>query len=355
MIRHKERPEDFIVTELPRDDLVQEEATAYHIYLLEKRNYTTERAVTHIVKALHIPRKNIAYAGTKDKNAVTRQYITIKGVSKESVASLELKDITLTFKGYSTEAMKLGHLKGNSFEILVRGLPREYKLPFEHAKMVIVPNYFDKQRFSTANIDIGKAIMKKEYKQAVDILINTDQDWAQTITEHLQKQQNDYIGALRLLPNKTLLFFVHALQSKIYNDLLTQEIEHMFTRTHDLEYDFGTLAIPDINELLETRSTSRSELPLVGYESDLTREQEKTVEDQGLSTRNFINRSIPQLSLEGSNRKSFTTATDVKLEETINDDEKTVKATFTLPKGSYATIVLKTILAETLATEQSDL
>ncbi|MFP4645509.1 MAG: tRNA pseudouridine(13) synthase TruD [Candidatus Woesearchaeota archaeon] len=357
MIRIKKQPEDFIVTEKLIDGFFTDDPTNTHVYLLEKRNYTTERAVTHLAKALNIPRKNISYAGTKDKVAITRQYITIKGASREKVANIKLKDISLDFRGYAEEPLRLGSLEGNSFEILVKGLPVGYEVPFKKLQGLPVPNYFDKQRFSTANIDIGKAIIQKDFKKAVEIITDKDGDWKDKLHSHLEKQQNDYVGALKLIPRKTLLFYVHALQSKVFNELLASEVKNRFEIVHELEYDFGTLVFPELQKLFQVRDTSLK-LPLLGYDSNPTREQEETLVKQELTTKDFLIRQIPELSLEGSSRFSFITATDIKLEELNTGDEtgsKAIKAKFYLPKGAYATITLKTILSRILATEQSDL
>ena len=40
-----------------------------HPTLLTKKNYTTEKAIYKIATTLRIDRKNISYAGTKDKKA----------------------------------------------------------------------------------------------------------------------------------------------------------------------------------------------------------------------------------------------------------------------------------------------
>ena len=115
----KQLPEDFNVVE--KSTLNLQKQGAYGIFLLEKMNYTTERAVQQIADALHILRKAIGYAGNKDKNAITQQYISIKGKGKNA-EMLRLKDLKLTFKGFSNVPLSLGDLNENHFAITIRNL-----------------------------------------------------------------------------------------------------------------------------------------------------------------------------------------------------------------------------------------
>ena len=190
----KEKPEDFVVNEVT--DIKLKGNGNYSIFLLKKKDYTTERAVQTIANKLNIPRKFISYAGNKDKIAVTSQYISIKGVK---IKELELKDISLEFKGYLDKPILLGDLEGNKFVIKVV----TDRKPKRITKMI---NYFGEQRFSRNNKDIGKLIIERDFKKAVDIIIKNDNEM---VKEHLSKKPNDYVGALRKIPLKILILFVY--------------------------------------------------------------------------------------------------------------------------------------------------
>lgn len=322
-------PTDFIVKEIKG---FEESQTGISVYLLKKRNYTTERAVAQVANSLHIPRKFIGYAGTKDKNAITHQYVSIKGSSKEKITRLTLKDIMLSFIGYSKEELRLGSLKGNSFEIILRDLPENFELnePSEFK----VPNYFDEQRFSDANLDIGLAMLKNEFKKAVELVVETDIDFKERVEAHLVKQPNDFIGALKLLPSKTILFFIHSVQSYFFNEILASKIEGYAVNYSQGQFKFA-------NEYSEIK-----ELPLIGYLMD---EYDAVLAKKEITARNFLIRSLPSFSLEGSFRKAFFDVTNFSTK--IQDDEefkgrKKCLFKFDLGSGSYATIVLKSILAK---------
>jgi tRNA pseudouridine13 synthase len=335
-MRIKETCEDFLVDEVLDTSILSSTATMHHLYLLKKKNYTTERAVAHIAKALHIPRKYISYAGTKDKQAITTQYITISGAKKEHVAKLDLKDIALTFTGYAQQKLTLGNLQGNTFTIT---LYEPDHVPTQLPKTFFVPNYFDDQRFSKHNVTLGQYILQKQFKEAVDLLLTSDEDFALAIQEHLKKHPNDYIGSLRLLPGKTLLFYVHAVQSLLFNRLLAQEITDGFS----VPYSQGELAFPrTLPEELSVAEQTKT-LPLLGYDSELTLTQEQSLALIGLTPRDFLVKSIPQLSLAGDARAAFMLVSDCNI---LQQEQDRITLSFTLPKGCYATIVLKQLFAK---------
>ena len=120
MYQIKSNPEDFLVEEIP--DYTLSDSGQYIICLMEKTNYTTIRALEQLAKSLNIRLKDIGFAGTKDKNAITRQYISIRNSRKEAIENISLKDIHLQFIGYSKEPLSLGNLKGNRFTITIRDL-----------------------------------------------------------------------------------------------------------------------------------------------------------------------------------------------------------------------------------------
>ena len=327
----KEKFDDFQVNEVLDKSILSNHSTSILLYILKKQNYTTERAVFHIARALNISRKQIAYAGAKDKHAITTQHITIKGVSKERMDSLKLKDLELEFVGFAQEQLSLGRLLGNEFVILVKGVEKRND---SYEDNFYVPNYFDNQRFSNNNFEIGLAILKGDYKLAVEILIKTDRDHKDAIEKHLETRLNDYVGALKVLPKKTLLFFVHSVQSRLFNELLSKKIIELRDYFED-EYSQGKLVFP---KKLITKD-ELVELPLVGWDSQ---EYNDILSKYEINSRSFLIRSIPELTLEETKRSALSKVSNFSISYEKND---TAKVIFTLGKGSYATVVIRQIFA----------
>ncbi|MDO9325845.1 MAG: tRNA pseudouridine(13) synthase TruD, partial [Methanoregula sp.] len=171
--RLRTQPEDFLVEELP---LPEKGGTAgpYQICLLVKKNWELQHAVKEIAKRLGISHRRIGWAGTKDRNAITRQWISIYNVTAEQVAAIHLKDITLEPVRQSNEGLSLGQLLGNRFDLVIRDT-QSANLP-EHVQALNVtasegvPNYFGLQRFGAirpVTHRVGEWILRGDYEQAV--------------------------------------------------------------------------------------------------------------------------------------------------------------------------------------------
>ncbi|TKJ17537.1 hypothetical protein CEE44_03305 [Candidatus Woesearchaeota archaeon B3_Woes] len=295
MYRIKKKPEDFVVNEITNIRL--NDKGVYSVFLLKKRDYTTERAVQTIANKLGIPRKFISYAGNKDKIAVTTQYISIKN---SRIKELELTDIFLEFKGYLDNPILLGDLEGNEFVIKVITDRKPKKI----AKMI---NYFGEQRFSKNNKEIGKLIIKRDFKKAVDLIIKNNE---RLVEEYLSKKPTDYIGALRKIPLKILKLYVHSYQSYLWNEMVTK----CNTKT----------------------------LPIIGFGTEVTENIKGILNKEGITTRDFIIKQIPELSSEGNERDVFVDIKNLEIEKI----EKGYILKFMLSKGSYATEAIKQIFPE---------
>jgi len=311
----KQIPEDFIVHERPLFEELKINGV-YCICLLSKRNFNTEDAVFEVARILKIPRKSISYAGVKDKVAVTSQFVSIKA-NKKLVESFNHPSVWLSFKGFSDEPISLGRLAGNDFVIVVRGLLGNEKIS---SKKFI--NYFDKQRFSSRNVEVGKLLLKKDYNSAVSILKN-DVSLSHRIIAFLDKSSNDYVGALKTVPKKILTLYLHSYQSLLWNRAI---------------------------DLLLKKNVSVAEVPIPGFGGlndvdDVVRSVILSImNEEGISFSDFINRDIPYLSVEGTSRNVFINVEnlviDILSDDELNADKKKTTISFSLKKGEYATNVI---------------
>jgi tRNA pseudouridine13 synthase len=133
----------------------------------------------------------------------------------------------------------------------------------------------------------------------------------------LRNNPRDFVGALRRLPKKIRKLLVHAYQAYLFNRTLSAMIER------------------------EMNTTVRH-VPLFGFNSSFSEgpqgELEKAIlDDERITTKEFLILSVPELGCEGSSRVS-----SVKLKpvlKTVSDE--TVVVEFVLPPGSYATTALR--------------
>ncbi len=275
----KQKPEDFIVEEIPIKFLKKGK---YKIYELKKINQTTQQAI----KDLKV--KNIKYAGNKDKVAVTTQHIS------------STKPLPLPLKGYLDKPLSLGDLKANKFTIKVRNTKEKQKIKF-------LENYFDDQRFSKNNKEVGKLIVKKQYKEACRIL-NIPQD-----------------NPIQSLRKEPLRFYIHAYQSYLFNEALKEYTN----KDIKVKYSQGYL-------YFSKTKIKNIKIPLFNFETK-HKLYNKIIKKEKITKEDFIFRSLPELISDQVYRDAIITPKFIS--SSYKNKTQTIK--FILPKGSYATMLIK--------------
>lgn len=329
----KQIPEDFIVREI--SSIKVQDTGKYVYFQLKKKNTNTLDAIKLLARIFNIPEKNIGFAGSKDKKAITTQICSIQGISKERLLGLNIKDIQLEFLGYGNTSISLGDLESNQFEIVIRNLDHE-----KINKIKAIINYFDEQRFSENNVQIGKHIIKKEFKQAVELI---DEE---ACNRYLQEKAHDYIGALKQLPIRLLRLYVNAYQSYIWNETIKQYLG----TGRKVNYSNGELIFRDNCEQFLNQ-----EIPIIGFEGleDYNNEIIKNIiakimQQENIDFDDFVIKQIPPLTLEGEMRKLAVEVKDLtiekKEEDELNKGKKKIKISFSLSKGSYATMVVNQLI-----------
>jgi tRNA pseudouridine13 synthase len=266
--------EDFVVEEIPLPEKGGMSGP-YLLCKLTKTNWELQHAIKEIAKRLGISHRRIGWAGTKDRNAITQQLISLYKVTAEQVSEVWLKDITLEPVGQVNEALSLGDLLGNRFAITIRDcLPDDLDARVRTTNEVVgrgIPNYFGLQRFgATRPVThlVGESILRGDFEQAVVTYIGkefsgepeniravrtaffTSRDiqaalhdlprqmsFERAMLHYLYTHPNDYSGALLELPPKLLSMFVSAFQSYLFNAALSQRFDDGYTLTEPLVGD----------------------------------------------------------------------------------------------------------------------
>ncbi|MBC8018537.1 MAG: tRNA pseudouridine(13) synthase TruD [Verrucomicrobia bacterium] len=202
----KESPDDFIVTEIPAYEPC---GSGEHLYLtIEKRGITTLEAIRRISRELKVSERDVGYAGMKDAVGVTRQTLSVQRVKAEDALALELDGVRVISAIRHGNKLKLGHLKGNHFKIVVRGVAVDAATTAQSVLQVLqqrgVPNYFGYQRYGALGNShlIGAAMLRRDWQKAVDCLMGEpdavrDAEWRSAISAY---QQGDMAKALQCMP-----------------------------------------------------------------------------------------------------------------------------------------------------------
>lgn len=161
-------PRNFIVEEIPLYTFC---GSGEHIILkVRKKNLSTSEMLNIFSKNLGIKRTEIGYAGLKDKNALTIQYISIHKKFAKQIEHFNIENIKILDMTYHSNKLKLGHLWGNKFYICIKKVDNINANKIQEICKILdkngMPNYFGIQRFGKNgdNFMQGKAILEGKDK-----------------------------------------------------------------------------------------------------------------------------------------------------------------------------------------------
>jgi len=140
---------DFIVDEIP--SIRFKNKGNFLILKIKKQHTSTWELLRYISDILDIEEHLIGYAGLKDKNATTTQYISIPMNKSRDIKNLNSKNIQVLETYKHDKKLKIGDLNGNRFKITLKDIKQE-ELPKIYQTISQIqkhgmPNYFGYQRF----------------------------------------------------------------------------------------------------------------------------------------------------------------------------------------------------------------
>lgn len=378
----KECPEDFRVEEIP---LYLPSDEGEHLYLdIEKTGLTTFELLEKLARALGAKKQDMGYAGLKDARAVTRQTVSVTGVRPEQALSLELDGVTVLSARYHRNKLRTGHLLGNRFTIRIRDVDPEAA---EKARDILhvlqmtgIPNYFGEQRYGVLGNShlVGKAILEEDYDEAVRQIIGDpaairNPEWQRAAEAFAE---GDLESARRLLPrgmgnearllsqladgraprqvlfrlpHKLLRLYLSAYQSSLFDRIVTMRLaslDNLWPGDLAYKHDNGACFLVT-DPAAEQSRADRLEIspsgPLYGYKVTLAQGQAGILEESLLSKAGLTGDSFRLtrgLSLEGARRPLRVPIQEVS----ASADNGHLLLNFSLPKGSYATSVLREVM-----------
>uniref|UniRef100_A0A7C2P069 tRNA pseudouridine(13) synthase TruD n=1 Tax=Schlesneria paludicola TaxID=360056 RepID=A0A7C2P069_9PLAN len=380
----KSRPADFQVEELTEfrcDD------GPFAVYLLTKESLGTPEAVTAIERRWKLSRRQISYGGLKDKHAVTRQWVTIHRGPRRN---LEQTHLSLVYQGQASRPFTPHEIVANRFRIVLRNLPAEQAERIVSLSDVVardgVPNYFDDQRFGSLGQsgeflaapwcrgDYERTLWlaiaepnphdRPEDREEKEILRTRWGDWPackaalprssrRSLVTFLCDHPTDFRRAVALLRQDLRSLYLAAFQSFLWNRIVAETlVEHVAAeRRFDVALDIARL--PFFRELSDDERTllhARS-LPLpsarLHFEPNDPRAAlyERVVrEAAGLELRELRVKYPRDTFFSKGDRPAVIAPRDYRAfrgPDELESQRQAVTLEFVLPRGSYATIVIK--------------
>ncbi|MCF6206357.1 MAG: tRNA pseudouridine(13) synthase TruD [Sulfurovum sp.] len=146
----KQTIERFFVEEIPLYDFTGK--GNYLILKIKKTDMSTWKLITVLAKAAGLSERDIGYAGLKDKSATTIQYFSLpKQAEKLLNKNLTTERVEILERTLNKAPLKVGHLKGNRFSIVLHHISQKDAKRFETTAKLMqregIPNYYGYQRF----------------------------------------------------------------------------------------------------------------------------------------------------------------------------------------------------------------
>lgn len=348
-------PIEFDFTQTPRSFHVGEVSKIalhkkgeYRLIEVKKVGISTMEMVEYLASVFKIKEYEIGYAGLKDKHATTTQFITLpKYVNIKKFNNSER--VTLNEVGFCRDGLRIGNLRANAFTIVLSEVSIEsytkLVLAMQKIEKIGFANYFGYQRFGALddNAAKGKKISdrgKGSKNQRSKILLAAYQakafnNWLTTrlkiSKDIIEKKTNPLIQKL----SPALISEIS--KSTIPFKLLPGDLGYFYKQ--------GKKSFENVNDinkyikLFQKRSFHPTGVLFgshVRFSSSIA----------GMIEREFVDYSFD--SLRGARRDAWVFLKNMQLSYNKKTKEATLR--FTLPPGSYATVVLEELKNTTLQT-----
>jgi len=372
------------------------------------RSWDTNDFAGALAAKLGISRERVSWAGTKDKRAVTTQLFSVEGVDVAALPELDEAAMEPLGRAgrpvlFGDLAGNEFEIRVTEPEAPEHADPvTETLRAFAGGDRVGVPNYFGPQRFGSARPvthEVGLALLRGEWEAAVwqyvcarseaepdassearvAVAERWGNDWGaltellprrlsyeRSLLQGLAEADEDgpaaFRAALERLPSNLQQLFVHAAQSYAFNRMLSARLERGLPFDAAVAGDVVCFADRDAPEHLPLPDPDRTQrvtaervdtvnrhvergrafvtAPLVGTDTELADGEQGEIErdvlaDLDLAREDF---ELPgEFGSTGTRRAALVTT-----EMAVGHDPLTFS--FALPKGSYATTVLREYL-----------
>jgi tRNA pseudouridine13 synthase len=340
----KQSKEDFVVTEIP---LYEFSGEGEHLILkIRKKDLSTWDMVNIISNHIGCKSRDIGYAGLKDKNAMTIQYISLHKSFENKVESFEHPQIKILEKTYHNNKIRVGHLKGNKFFIRlkqVQNIDRK-KLDFalEEIKKFGIANYFGFQRFGIDgdNYEKGKELLEGKIKvrdrKLKQMYINAYQSYI------FNRWLSERIKLSKIIEN----FEPKEIESQV--KLSFETIQLLKTQKHPFKvlkgdlfshYPYGKIFYVEELEIEAEKFFQRDRVP-TGILNG--KKVKQAIEDAYFYEKEYIE----DIQEQGSRRFAWIFPSNI--DASFNEEKNWYEINFELPKGSYATELISELLHKEL-------
>jgi tRNA pseudouridine13 synthase len=346
----RSEPSDFLVVEIIDRDLLSriKQLNTLPLFVIKKENFDTLGLERYLSSLLGC---RVRFFGLKDKRSISFQYAAISSEPKKNIANMHKV-------GYVKADSLDSILVGNLFRIRLRNACSHIDIAVKEVREVVersgIPNFFGIQRFGSKGIMnhiIGRLIIKRKFEEAAKLLSSGNGFYEREVRMRLQEGKG-WISAIRSVPIRIRRLFTQAYQSYIFNRILSRALKNGLELNACSLGDFWFTT--DMSGLKVTSMHGPRERPnreaklliqIPGYAyretgSRFDRIIEEVMEEEGIEPRDFFVKELQEVSCEGGLRRAALFTSKLQLRQENGD----YILSFILPRGQYATILLREIV-----------
>ena len=309
----------FIVEEIP---IYEPQGIGNHLYVnITKENLTTREVQLRLADLFELKPEEVGKAGLKDKYAVTTQTFSVLFNDRASPAEIItiIQDnipVTVNWAKYHNNKIRAGHLQGNRFKILItdaEGSLKEAKDVANKINDIGLPNFYGEQRTGKEgeNIYQGWLILKKKKRLG--------NRW---LRKYLLSSYQSY------LCNR---YLVKRIEKGLFSKILPGDIAK--------KHETGGLFWVEDPEVDQQRFESKEisfTAPMFGYKMSKPKDESLALEEEILAEMGLDVQEFRAQRVKGTRRIGR-----VLPEITVSDNDDGVQLEFSLPKGGFATTLLR--------------
>jgi tRNA pseudouridine13 synthase len=382
----KQLPEDFQVEELT--DVVPTGAGVFAFYRLEKRSWSTPDALAAIRRRWKLEPRRLAYGGLKDRHALTVQYLTVFHGPRRN---LQHHDVRVTYLGQIGRAYQSADIRANRFRVTVRGLGAEEVgralAALDEVRADGVPNYFDDQRFGSVGPGgdfVGRQLVLGQFEEALRLALAAPYEhdrapqkqekallvahwgnWAalteklprghaRNLVDYLLHHPADFRGAVARLRPELRGLYLSVYQSHLWNRMLARWVERHLRpeQVVPVAVKLGTVPMWRHLEEEQRRELASLALPLPSARLKLDPADPQAglvnavLAEEGLELRQMQVKGVRELFFSRGERPALCRPANLEAigdADELNAGRSKLTLAFDLPRGSYATLVIKRV------------
>lgn len=297
-----------------------------HLFIhIRKTGANTAFVARELAKYFKVKEQLVSYAGLKDRFAVTEQWFGVHVPGKQvfDLSDLAIEGVEVLSYTRHNKKLRIGALTGNRFELILRKVTDLKAFSERWNKVIVqgVPNYFGEQRFGIDGGNIASALALFSGTKVKD-----------------KKKRGMYLSAAR---------------SYIFNDIINERIkQNIFSKVQlgDVVMLSGTQSVfrvEDIDDTINQRLIDKDidiTAAMWGAGELMTEGAPKEFEQQVAEQHADFMQGLPRFGLKQERRRIRIVINEPDFEVLADDDLPSVKISFSLSAGSYATTVLRELI-----------